>query len=82
MKSKNIMGNFKQITKQFLQKVHGKNKILVTDKREHIQKFFKAGEVSQCKASSINIPSIIHEGEAFQGKMTDIFLVYTFKTAF
>ena len=70
------MGNFKQITKQFLQKVHGKNKILVTDKREHIQKL--AGEVSQCKVSSI----IIHEGEAFQGKMTDIFLVYTFKTAF
>ena len=78
MKSKNLMGNFKQITKQFLQKVHGKNKILATDKREHIQKFFKAGEVLQCKVSSI----IIHEGEAFQGKMTDIFLVYTFKTAF
>ena len=47
--------------------------------QEHNQKFFKTGEVSCNKSTSIKISSITYEKKALQRKISDIFLLDALK---
>ena len=46
------------------------------------QEFFSAGEISENKGTSTNIWSATYERKAPQGKISEIFFLYTLETAF
>ena len=55
---------------------------IITSFQARNQEFFRAGEVFQNKVTSINFLSSSQERKAPQGKISEIFFLYTLKTAF